>query len=123
VGGETLTGTVSHVDPAIQNGVMKVWVSLDQKGSPLLRPRLRVDVDVVTARREQALRLERGPGVPPSGSGEMFVVRGGRALRTSVRIGVVGTARCEVLSGLAAGDEVIVSETSRLLQAKEISVR
>jgi HlyD family secretion protein len=123
VGEDVLTATVGHVDPAVHDGVMSASLSLDERASPLLRPNLRVDVFVATERHADAVRLPRGPGLPGTGSGDVFVVRGDRALRTRVQVGMIGSDRCELLDGVAPGDAVIVSDTTSFDNAKEIRIR
>jgi HlyD family secretion protein len=46
----------------------------------------------------------------------------GIATRVEVRTGRISVDRVEVLSGLAAGDEVILSDTSRYANARALRV-
>src|SRR5687768_7879305 len=45
---ESLGGTIESVDPRIENGVMRFYVTLDQPSHARLRNNLRVDVSIVT---------------------------------------------------------------------------
>ena len=56
----TITGTVSSVDPRIENGVVRFWVELDAAGHPKLRNNLRVDVYAVTGGKTNVLQVRRG---------------------------------------------------------------
>lgn len=87
-GDARLTGPVRKILPAVQNGVVAFQVDLDEPGHAILRPNLRVDVNVVTERRTGALRLRRGPLVTVDGQDAVFVVRGNRAVRTTVTLGL-----------------------------------
>ncbi len=120
---ERLPGIVSDVRPTIQNGVVTFSVSLEDRSSPLLKSNLRVDVDVITDRKASALRLNRGPAVGGEGSQDVFVVRGERAVRTPVHLGLMSFDRVEVVDGLREGDLVIVSDLPALAKAREIGVR
>jgi HlyD family secretion protein len=73
----TLDGTVASILPTIKDGVMTLYVALDEKSSPLLRANLRADVFVVTDRRASALRVRRGPFATAAGRQDVFVVRDG----------------------------------------------
>jgi HlyD family secretion protein len=123
VGSETLEGTVSNVLPTIQNDALTFGVALAQKSSRLLRSNLRVDVLVVLGRKEQALRLGKGPAIEGEGPQPVFVVRGDRAVRTPARFGLVGFDVCEVLEGLQEGDEVVLSDVTAYRHLPEVRLR
>jgi HlyD family secretion protein len=106
-----LDGVISSVDPRIDNGAMKFYVDLQGGTHPKLRNNLRVDVLVVTGRRERTLRVHRGT-LGQSDHEDVFVVRGDRLVSVPVRWGLTGEQEIEVGSGLAAGDEVVTSNMS-----------
>jgi len=123
VGNEDLAGEVVQVEPAIRNGVMTFRAALLDRSNPLLRSNLRVDVLVLTDRKESALRVRRGPSTEGSGTRDVFVVRGDAAVRTLVQIGVTGFETCEVVRGLLVGDEVIVSDMTDYIHVKQVRIR
>ena len=123
VGDDLLDGTVSNVLPTVENGVMTIQVALADRSSPLLRSNLRVDVLVVTGRRAQALRVARGPFADGPGAREAFVVRGNRAVKTPIELGLASFDYFEVVRGLEEGDEVIVSDMRSYLHLKEVRLR
>jgi HlyD family secretion protein len=57
------------------------------------------------------------------GRDSVFVVRGGRAVRTPVTIGLSNFEMYEITGGLSEGDEVIVSDMSDHRNAKEVKIR
>jgi HlyD family secretion protein len=116
----TLAGTVRSILPTIKDGVMTLVVALDEKSSPLLRANLRVDVFIVTDRRGKALRVKRGPFATAEGEQDVFVVRGDKAVRRSVRLGLMSFEYVEVQQGLFAGDEVIVSDMRDYAHLSEV---
>ncbi|MEW6369090.1 MAG: HlyD family efflux transporter periplasmic adaptor subunit [Acidobacteriota bacterium] len=118
-----LTGTTRQILPTITNGIISVLVGLDEPAHVLLKPNLRVEVEIVVARKSRGLRLKRGPGVDSEGRREMFVVHGDRAVKTPVELGVAGYDHCEVISGLSEGDEVIISDMASYMDRKEIALR
>lgn len=119
----SLDGTVASILPTIKDGVMTLYVALDEKSSPLLRANLRVDVFVVTDRRATALRVKRGPFATTAGRQDVFVVRGDKAVRTSVRLGLASFEYVEAAEGLFSGDEVIVSEMRDYAHLKEVRLK
>jgi HlyD family secretion protein len=82
-----------------------------------------VDVDIVTDRRMNALRIKKGPAIPGGGTDEVFVVRGERAVKTAVSLGMVGLLHYEVEQGLMEGDEVILSDMTDYMDLKEIALK
>jgi HlyD family secretion protein len=120
---QTLEGTVRTVLPTIQNGAMTVQVSLANPSSPLLRSNLRVDALIVTDRKARAVRLKRGPFAAGSGRQSVFVVRGDRAVRTPVEIGVTSFDQVEVVRGLQPGDEAVISDMSDYSRLQEVRIR
>jgi HlyD family secretion protein len=119
----SLAGTVTRVLPTIENGAMTVQVALDEPASPLLRSNLRVDAFIVTDRKPRALRLRRGPFAAGAGAQSVFVVRGDRAVRTPVVLGLASYDQVEVVRGLQAGDEAIISDMSDYARLKEVRIR
>src|SRR5262249_25617723 len=108
--------------PAIENGAVKFLVDLEEPSSPRLRQNLRVDVFVVTGRRDGVLRLPRGPFVQNGSAQEVFVVEGDRAARRSVRLGIAGRHWLEVQAGLSEHDQVIVSDMQDFLGSKTLAL-
>jgi HlyD family secretion protein len=120
---EWFVGYVKAVLPTVENGTMAAEIALDDASNSLLKSNLRVDVYLVTERRDRALRLAKGPFATASGTQQVYVVRGNRAVRVPVRLGIADFDRYEVADGLAEGDEVIVSDTSDFAHAGEIRLR
>ena len=123
VGEESLSGVLSTILPKIENGVMRVQVTLDQKSHSALRSNLRVDALIVTGQRARALRIRKGPFADGEGRREVFVVRGNTAYRTTVELGLSGFDQFEVVQGLSAGDEVVISDMKDYAHLRELRVR
>jgi HlyD family secretion protein len=117
-----LEGRVETVYPTIEQGVVRFRIALGEPAHRALRNSLRVDVEVVTDRRPGVLRLPRGAALQ-GGRQELFVVRGERAVRRRVELGVSGPQGWEVVRGLAEGDEVILSDMTDYLHAEAIRLR
>jgi HlyD family secretion protein len=56
------------------------------------------------------VRVPKGPFAQGGVTEAVFVVAGDHAVRRQVRLGLAGYDRFEVLSGLAPGEEVILSD-------------
>lgn len=121
--GQALPGRLASIYPSVENGSVKFNVDLADPRNPKLRDNLRVDVLVVTGTRSEALRVASGPFADGGGTDRVFVVEGGRAVRRPVRFGLVGAEYLEVTDGLAAGDEVIVSDMRDHAHLTEVKLK
>jgi HlyD family secretion protein len=122
-GDTRLAGRVHKILPTVQNGIVTFEVHLDEPDHSILRPNLRVDVHAVTEQRTDALCLRRGPLLNVDGRDHVFVVRGDKAVRTPVTIGLSNFELYEITDGLAEGDEVIISDMSDYRNSKEVKLR
>lgn len=120
--GAALDGTIESVDPRIVSGVVKFYVALDQPSHPRLRNNLRVDVAVITGSRAATLVVQRG-ALARTDTNHAFVVRGDSAIRMPVRFGIANTETIEILDGLAAGDDVVISDVSEYEDVKEVRLK
>ncbi len=88
----------------------KVRVLLRWTGTPPTQRELRagqaIDVRLQMSERSRALLLPDGPGVQEI----LYVRRGNRLERRAVRLGRRAAGQVEVLDGLRAGEEVLISQ-------------
>ena len=120
--GATIGGTIESVDPRIENGAMKFYVTLDQPSHGRLRNNLRADVSVVTGRRAETLIVRRG-ALGRSSSTHAFVVRGDDAVRVPVRFGLAGDESIEIAQGLREGEEVVISDMSEYADVANVRLK
>lgn len=123
VGEARLDAVLASVSPAVANGVISVDLALRERAHALLRPNLRVEVELVTDRRADSLRIRRGPFATGGGAQPVFVVRDGRAVRTIATLGVSSADYFEVIDGLVEGDEAIVSDMRDYASRREVRLR
>lgn len=127
IGEEYLAASIVHVLPTVQNGVMTVTAALAERASPLLRANMRVDVLIITDRKDDSLRLKKGPALSGEGEQDVFVIRGDAgqesAIKTHVRLGISSFDHYEVQSGLLEGDEVIISDMRDYLHLREVKLK
>jgi HlyD family secretion protein len=121
--GTRLTGKVSSVLPIVENGIMTFLVAIDEKINTHLRSNLRAEVNIVTAEKRGVLRIKKGQFAEGSGLNEVFVIRGDRAVKKEVTLGLSGFEWYEVTEGLAEGDEVIISDMKDKIYADELRIR
>jgi HlyD family secretion protein len=109
----TLTGKVTQIDPlgSVAQGVVtyrvEIEVASDQR---MLRPNMTATVDIVVARKENALVVpNRAVKRGTAGRYQVDVVQEGKAESRSVTIGLSNETVTEIVEGVSEGEEVVVS--------------
>ena len=110
-----VAGRVARIDPAVQNGTVTVDVALDGPLPAGARPDLSVDGTITLERLDNVLYVGRPVGVQGDGPARLFkLIDGGAgAIRVPVRVGRTSVDTIEVIEGLSAGDQIIVSDMSQ----------
>jgi HlyD family secretion protein len=120
--GQTLPGHVQTILPEIQNGTVTLMIALDKPNDPLLRNKLRVDANIVTEQKTDALVADNGPAFNGKGRQDVFVISGGVARKTQLDVGLGDGNAVEIVSGAKAGDKLIVSDVSRFKHLDSIRI-
>ncbi|MEX0702528.1 MAG: efflux RND transporter periplasmic adaptor subunit [Planctomycetales bacterium] len=140
IGRVPVAGTVERVHPqgftkvsslGVEQQRVLVVIDFDSGArSSLAREGRRLGVDyrvtarIVTASRVHALRVPRSALFrSPQGIWQTFVVRGGRANRVDVKLGLINDSEAEVLEGLAEGDRVVLVPESTLADGDRVEPR
>ena len=105
-------GHIVRIDPAAQNGTVTVDVKLDAALPRGARPDLNVDGVIELERLESVLYVGRPvQGQADSNVGLFKVVDSGKtAQRVTVKLGRSSVSFIEIVDGLQAGDQIILSD-------------
>lgn len=122
VDGAFLDGTLRTVLPTIQAGTVTLLIELADPSHVDLRSNLRVDVYIITDSRQRALKVRKGPFANGSGVQQAFVVRNGRAHRAEIEIGISSFDDLEVLAGVEAGDEIVISDMTEYMHMEQVPI-
>ena len=111
---EILDGQVIRVDPTVLNGTVTIDVRLEGDLPGYLRPDLSVDGSVILDHREDVLKVSRPVYAQRDSTISLFKMEpdGIHASRVKVSIGQTSVNEIEILEGLQAGDQVILSDMS-----------
>lgn len=110
-----ITGRVIRMDPSAVNGTVTVDVSLDGT-APGMRPDLSVDGTIDLERMANVLYVERPAFGQEHSTVGMFKLEpdGTHASRVQVKFGRSSPTVIEIVDGLKEGDQVILSDMSRV---------
>lgn len=113
--GRTIPARVSQITPGGDPTQRAFRVRLAPEAADLPLG-LSLEVNIIAQRHDHAL-LVPADAVQ---NGQVWTVSDGRAHRRAVRLGIVGTEASEVLSGLRAGEVVIVSPPEGLSENQRV---
>jgi HlyD family secretion protein len=117
-----IQGTVSRIDPAVQNGTVTVDVKLSGQMPQGARPDLSVDGTIDLERLADVLYVGRPAFGDENSTVELFKLDsdGKGAVRVPVKVGRASVTSIQLLEGLHEGDIVILSDMSRWDNADRI---
>lgn len=123
IGSEKFDGIVSDVTPLSKNGVISFTVQLEQDHSKRLRSGLKTDVYVMNAVKEDVLRIANAAYYVGKGEYELFVVEGDQLVKRKVRLGDSNFEYIEVISGLQAGEQIVVSDMDKWKDKNKLKLK
>ncbi len=122
--GTVFSGTVREVgqaaDPRTRTFTVKVVVA---NAGHVLRPGMFARGEITSVRHPRALVIPRDAVVSENGGDSVFVVVDGKARARRVQLGLVSGPIVEVLSGVTAGENVVVVGQSGLIDGTAVTVR
>jgi len=120
--GQTWKGRVSAISPEVVNNEVAARLRFDGEQPTQLRQSQRLGVRVLLDQRPDVLSVRSGNFVDESGGQFAYVLRDGVATKVPVRLGARAVDRVEVVSGLQAGDRVVVSGAENFHGAPSVAI-
>ena len=116
-------GRIRQISPVVDTATGTVKLTIEAKEPPAdVRPGAFVTIDIVRETHPQALLLPREAVIRELRDAYVFVANGGIAEKRTVALGLEEGSRIEALSGVAAGEQVIVAGQGGLKQGSPIKV-
>ncbi len=122
--GTIIEGVVSRVAPKVEDDSVAVDVRLAQKLPQGMRADLAVvgEIDVTTI--SQTLYVPLPANTQPDAPGYVYkLVPGSKLVRVPVQFGTASADAIQILSGLQAGDQIIVSDTSNFNNQAQVRLQ
>lgn len=117
------SGRILRVNPVVDatTGTVKVTVAM-APDQPELRPGMFGRVEIVYDRRSDALLVPKDAVLTEDAQHSVFVVSDGRARRRPVSVGYSDADHYEVLGGLKAGEELVITGQTSLRDDSKVEV-
>ncbi len=119
---EQLEGTVGNITPLVENNKIQFNVHLQESSHPKLIANQRVEIQIISDLKEDALRVKKFTGCENSPSQKLFVLVGDKAVKKEFTLGIVGNDYCEILSGLDEGEVVVTDGLNAFRHLDEIEI-
>lgn len=120
IGAIKATGKLSAISPEVVRNQVLARVRFDGKQPAGLRQNQRVAVRIVMDERKDVLKVERGAFYESGGGAAAYVVNGDTAVRTPIQTGAVSVREIEIVSGLKAGEQIVISDTGDFQKAARV---
>ncbi|WP_394822346.1 efflux RND transporter periplasmic adaptor subunit [Pendulispora albinea] len=121
--GKPFAGHATAVSPQVKDGQVRATVVFDGDAPTGLRQSERLQTRLIFDRHDGVRKVPRGPFLESGGGRHVYVVQGGVAVRRPVQLGAVSVGEVEVVSGLALGERIIVSDTTLFQGAETVLIR
>jgi len=115
--GRKYPGVITNISPEVQQSEVRGRVRFAGNAPPGVRQNQRVNVRLVLDQRENTLKVERGAFVDAGSFA--YVVVDDIAQRRPVKLGAMSMGEVEVISGLDAGESIVVSSVEDFAGAPE----
>ena len=119
-GGKHWQGTVSGVSPEVVAGQVTARLRFGAEKPAGLRQSQRLSVRIFIDKRENVLMVDRGSFVDQEGGGFAYLVHDNVAERHPVQLGAASVSKVEILDGLSAGDQIVISGTDAFNNAQRV---
>ena len=109
----TVRATLANIAPSVSNNILMFDATLDHKANAAFRPKMKVEVFLITDSRPKTVRVANGAAFKAGPTQSIFVLRtDGKAERRTVKIGLTSFDFVEITEGVKAGETVIISDLS-----------
>lgn len=120
--GRTHTAHLVSVSPEVINSTVKARVRFDGEQPAGLRQNQRLSARLILESLNDVLVVDRG-AFYDSGSGRIiYRIRDGIAQKTAISAGATSVGEIQIVDGLEAGDEVIISDINKFRGAERVLI-
>ena len=116
-------GKVRQISPVVDTATGTVKVTVEAHRPPAkVRPGAFVTIDIVRESKHDTVLLPRASVIRELGSTHVFVTDGEQAVKRAVSLGIEEGNMVEVLSGVTAGEQLIVAGQGALRPGSKVKI-
>ncbi len=108
IGDETLQGVVGEITPMIEDEMVHFNVHLKDNKHPGLSINQSVSMEVIDVHHNDVIRIKKHPGFENVSHLYLYTLENREAIKKDVIFGTIGNNYCEIVTGLNAGDQVLI---------------
>ena len=121
--GKTLEIVVTKVIPEVKNGHFIVELAFTSKENIALQDGLSFGVKLILSEKNKILVVQKGSFNQETAGKWIFVVKGNKAEKRTIKLGRENPSYYEVLEGLKEGESVVISSYSDYKDIEELSIQ
>lgn len=119
---QELSGVVDFIDPIVELPARAITVkAMVRNRNRVLKPGMFIEVRLTTEVRPDAVVVPEDAILPLQGADYVWVIAAGLATRREVELGVRTPGFVEILSGVDAGEQVVVGGLERLTEGAPVA--
>ena len=111
ISGKSLLGKVISISPEVKNSQVAVRVSIADISDIQLRQNQRLNARIEFEKKDNVLMVKRGGFLASNAGKAAYVINDNNAQKQPISTGSQSVEFIEIISGLNAGDEIIISST------------
>lgn len=123
IDGEELEGRIGNITPVVENKRVQFNVHLKENNHPKLIANQNVLIKILNSRKSNVLRVKKCDELVEGKNHFVFVVDGNIATKREIVLGTVGNDSCEIISGVNAGDEIIIEGINAFRNLNKIEIQ
>jgi HlyD family secretion protein len=122
ISGKSLVGKVISISPEVKNSQVAVRASIADIEDIQLRQNQRLNARIEFEKKDNVLMVKRGGFLASNAGKAAYVINDNNAQKQPISIGSQSVEFIEIISGLNAGDEIIISSTEEFDDHQIISL-
>ena len=117
-----INGVVKRISPKVESGMVTIDVDLSGKLPKEARPDLNIEAKVVINQLSNSLFVQRPAFSPRNTQVKLFKISEDKlfANRLPVQLGISSVNQIQIVEGLKAGDQIIISDMSKYQKHKQL---
>lgn len=119
INGQTLMGTLSAISPEVANREVTTRVRFDQQDTSGIRQNQQLSARILLENKSNVLKVRRGSFLQAGGF-VAYKLQGDVATKIEIQTGATSMREIEIISGLNANDQIIISNYAEFIDTDSV---